>query len=158
MLTLVRGRWLEFPGGDIFDLDLLTILIAYLFLHYGHTATGAYAFVQGFLIDLFSGGLYGLFTFLYLGVFWSINLGCRFFNLLTFRGQMMIVALAVLLKKILFLAVPMIFSMEIPFSRHYFWTSMTCIFFTALAAPVIFRLFNFLRAVAVSDTSQGLNE
>ena len=145
------------PWGDFFDLDLLTIFIAYLFLNYGHTATGTYAFVQGLLIDLFSGGLYGLFTFLYLGVFWSINLGCRFFNLLTFRGQMMIVALAVVLKRILFLAVPKVFSMEIPFSRHYFWASLVSIFFTALAAPALFRLFNVLRKVSVSDTPQGLN-
>ena len=149
---------MDLPGGDFFDVDLLTILIAYLFLHSGHTATGAYAFGQGFLIDLFSGGLYGLFTFLYLSVFWSINLGSRFFNLLTFRGQMTIVALAVMLKKILFLAVPRIFSMEIHFSRHYFWTSMASIFFTALVAPALFRLFNSLRAVAVSDTPQSLSE
>ena len=38
-------------GLEFFDLDLLTIITAYLFLSYGQTAAGTFAFGQGFLID-----------------------------------------------------------------------------------------------------------
>jgi hypothetical protein len=63
--TLVKGEWVGILGLNLADLDLLTILIAYLFLFYGQTATVVFVFGQGILIDLFSGGLNGLFTFLY---------------------------------------------------------------------------------------------
>jgi hypothetical protein len=59
----------------LFNLDLLTIMIAYLFLLYGGTIAATFAFGQGFLIDLFSGGLDGLFALLYLSVFGGIYLG-----------------------------------------------------------------------------------
>lgn len=73
-------------GLNLADLDLLTIIIAYLFLFYGQTATVIFAFGQGILIDLFSGGLHGLFTFLYLCVFGGVYLGSQFFNLQHPRG------------------------------------------------------------------------
>ena len=69
LLTLLKGIWTNPWGVDLFDLDFLTILTAYLFLSSGHLAAGSFALGQGILIDLFSTGLQGLFPALYLGVF-----------------------------------------------------------------------------------------
>ena len=145
-------------GSDIFDPDLLTIITAYLFLSYGQTSSGAFAFGQGFLIDLFSGGLHGLFTFLYLGVFGAIYLGCRFFDLQSPKGQVSIVFLAVLFKKILFLFVLVLFSPEVAFEGPFFLISGTSAIITGLLATIIFYLFNRLRAISLEDTRNALTK
>jgi len=145
-------------GSDMLDLDLLTIITAYLFLSYGQTTSGAFAFGQGFLIDLFSGGLHGLFTFLYLGVFGAIYLGCRFFDLQTPKGQVIIVSLAVIFKKIFFLFVLVLFSPKVAFPGSFFWISGTSAIITGLMATIIFYLFNRLGAISLEDTRNALTK
>ncbi len=39
---------------NYFDADLVTIMVAYLFVSYGKSGAGFFAFAQGFLIDIFS--------------------------------------------------------------------------------------------------------
>ena len=90
--TLTKGKWLNLTGSEYLTLDLLTIITAYLFLSYRKMVAGSFAFFQGLLIDIFSGGMHGLYTSLYLSVFGGIYLGSRFFDLqqpwevLTVRG------------------------------------------------------------------------
>ena len=145
-------------GSDFFDLDLLTIITAYLFLSYGQTTSGAFAFGQGFLIDLFSGGLHGLFTFLYLGVFGAVFLGCRFFDLQSPKGQVIIVFLAVLCKKILLLFVLVIFSPVVAVPVSFLWVSGASAISTGLMATIIFYLFNRLRTISLEDTQSALKK
>ena len=129
-------------GSDSFDLDFLTILIAYLFLFYRPVPVGWFAFGQGLLIDLFSGGLHGLFTLLYLGVLGGIHLGSRFFNPQGPKGQVLIITLAVLLKKALLLLVLNALSPELVFSRFFLWTSGISAIITGVFGPILFYLFN----------------
>ena len=96
-MTLLTGIWSDLWGLDFFDLDFLVILTAYLFMAFGQISAGVFALGQGFLIDVFSGGLHGLFTAAYLSVFFVLLLGSRFFNLLNLKGQIIIVSLSVLL-------------------------------------------------------------
>ena len=145
-------------GLNHVDLDLLTIIIAYLFLFYGQTATVVFAFGQGLLIDLFSGGLHGLFTFLYLCVFGGVYLGSQFFNLQHPRGQMIIVALAVLLKKVMFFMMLTVFYHRLAFSMDFLWVSGFLVMGTGLISPLLFYLFDCLRADALEDTHSSLNE
>ncbi len=145
-------------GLNLTDLDLLTIIIAYLFLFYGQTATVMFAFGQGILIDLFSGGLHGLFTFLYLCVFGGVYLGSQFFNLQHPRGQMIIVALAVLLKKVMFFMMLTVFYHRLAFSKDFLWVSGLLVMGTGLISPILFYLFDCLRADSLEDTLSSLNE
>ena len=82
-----------------FNVDLVIILIVYLLISYGEMGAGIFAFGQGLLIDIFSGGLLGLFTLLYLIIFLGMKLGSSSFNLLAVRGQIFIISLAVLIIK-----------------------------------------------------------
>jgi len=144
-------------GLNLTDLDLLTIIIAYLFLFYGQTATVIFAFGQGILIDLLSGGLHGLFTFLYLCVFGGVYLGSQFFNLQHPRGQMIIVALAVLLKKVMFFMMLTVFYHRLAFSKDFLWVSGFLVLGTGLISPILFYLFDCLRADSLEDTHSSLN-
>ena len=145
-------------GLNLADLDLLTIIIAYLFLFYGQTATVIFAFGQGILIDLLSGGLHGLFTFLYLCVFGGVYLGSQFFNLQHPRGQMIIVALAVLLKKVMFFMMLTVFYHRLAFSKDFLLVSGFLVVGTGLISPILFYLFDCLRADSFEDTHRSLNE
>jgi rod shape-determining protein MreD len=149
---------MSLTGLNLTDLDLLTIIIAYLFLFYGQTATVVFAFGQGILIDLFSGGLHGLFTFLYLCVFGGVYLGSQFFNLQHPRGQMIIVALAVLLKKVMFFLMLTVFYHRLAFSKDFLWVSGLLVMGTGLISPILFYLFDCLRADSLEDTLSSLNE
>ena len=144
-------------GLNLADLDLLTIIIAYLFLFYGQTATVIFAFGQGILIDLLSGGLHGLFTFLYLCVFGGVYLGSQFFNLQHPRGQMIIVALAVLLKKVMFFMMLTVFYHRLAFSKDFLLVSGFLVVGTGLISPILFYLFDCLRADSLEDTHSSLN-
>jgi rod shape-determining protein MreD len=149
---------MSIAGLNLADLDFLTIIIAYLFLFYGQTATAMFAFGQGILIDLFSGGLHGLFTFLYLCVFGGVYLGSQCFNLQHPRGQMIIVALAVLLKKGMFFMMLTVFYHRLAFSKDFLWVSGFLVMGTGLISPILFYLFDCLRADSLEDTHSSLNE
>lgn len=131
-------------GYILFGPDFLTILMVYLFLFHGHTVAVTFAFSQGFLIDLFSGGLHGLYTALYLIVFAAISISARFFNLLNITVQIFVVLLAVLLKDMLFLVMLKAFSPDINITKSFLLTSGAFAVVTALIAPIVFYLFNRL--------------
>ena len=142
--------WVNFVSSDLFHLDLLTIIIAYLFLLYGGTIAGTFAFGQGCLIDLFSGGLDGLFALLYLSVFGGIYLGCRFFNLQEPKGQFILVFLAVLLKGTVSFIVLKAFYTQVVFSKSYIFVTVTSAIGAGLIAPFIFSLFNSLQSISLN--------
>ncbi|UCF83261.1 MAG: hypothetical protein JSV50_19120 [Desulfobacteraceae bacterium] len=145
-------------GSNLVDLDLLTILIAYLFLFYGKSATATFAFGQGILMDLFSGGLHGLFTLLYLGVYGGILLGYRFFDLQGPKGQMIIISLAVLLRELLFFIMLTVFYQDIVFSKDFLIVSGVLAIGTGLIAPILFYVFDCLRVDLSEDIHSSLTE
>jgi rod shape-determining protein MreD len=149
---LVKGKLINLMGSNPIGVDILTIATAFLFLFYGQFATASFAFGQGLLIDLFSGGMHGLFTFLYLMVYGCIFLGYRFFNLQQPKGQMILIALTVLVKKVLFFIMVSIFYENAAFSPNFVWLSVLTASVTGLIAPIVFYLFNSLRANSVEDT------
>jgi rod shape-determining protein MreD len=138
--VLVRGsflnqRWLEFV-----DIDLVTILIAYLWIHYGQTGAGLFALGQGVMMDLFSGSMMGLFALLYLAVFLAIQMGSRFFHLQTFRGLMILILLAVLLRQLMLLGLLEVFSFPIHFTWHTYVSFGLSALVSGVLAPPCFAL------------------
>ena len=151
LLTLLKGIWTNPWGVDLFDLDFLTILTAYLFLSSGQLAAGSFALGQGILIDLFSAGLQGLFPALYLGVFWGITIASRFVNLREAKGQAIIVAVAVLFKQMLMVLLVGFFSRDLIVSFYFFKVAAISILGSGIIAPLVFMLLNGLRAVPPED-------
>lgn len=142
---------MTFLGSDLIDPDLLIILIAYLFLIYGPVSAGTFAFGQGLLADLFSGGLPGLFAVVYLSVFGGIYFGCRFLNLEDLKGQITLVSLAILLKKIVFAGMIGMFSLEVVLTGPFLWISGASAIGTGLITPALFRVLKHLRAVFIIE-------
>ena len=145
--TLIWGTWSNALGLGLFDFDFLTIITVYLFLFYGQTLAGIFAFGQGLLMDLFSGGPNGLFAALYMAVFGAIYLGYRLFNLQGFKGQMLLITSVVLLKEALFFAGLSVFSVDAGFSKRYLWISVISAMATGVMGPVLFHLFEGFRAI-----------
>jgi rod shape-determining protein MreD len=144
LFSLIKGKCMNILGSDLLDMDLLIIMMSYLFLYYGTIATVTFAFGQGLLVDVFSGGLHGLFTTLYLVLFAWIYLGFRIFNPRDPKGQAIIASMGILLKKVLFLAIMTVFSLELYVSIHFLWISGISIVVTGLMAPFLFYIFNWL--------------
>jgi rod shape-determining protein MreD len=128
----------------LLELDFLAILTAFLFMRSGDSAAGVFAFGQGLFIDLFSGGRAGMFGGLYLCAFGVIYLACRFFHLHRPRGQIVIVSCAVLVKKLMFLLLVTVFSLEIAFLGSYLLESLASALITGLLAPPFFIFFKHL--------------
>jgi len=155
LFTLVRGSWMTLLGSDLLDLDLLTIIIGYLFLAYGPLAAGIFAFGQGLVADLLAGGLEGVSTAVYLGVFGTVYLGRRFFDLEGPKGQFIIVSLAVLVKKGLFLALLFSFALNLVMPERYAVLILGSALITGLASPVAFHLFGRLKSALSRERPKG---
>lgn len=121
-------------------MDLVTILIAYLWLGYGQTGAGLFALGQGLLMDLFSGGVMGFFAMLYLAVFFTIQIGSRFFEIQSFRGLIVLIVLAVLMRQVMLLGMLELFS----FTIHFSWANCVSFGLSALISGFLAPLFFFL--------------
>jgi rod shape-determining protein MreD len=130
-----------------FAVDLPTVIIAYLLINYGTTWAVIFAIGQGFLIDIFSSGLLGLFSVLYLITFISIKVGSSFFDLDSLRGRIFLISIAVFLKEIFLIAFLKAFAMEIFISLTDFLAFITSAFFSGLISPILFFVFNLMSRI-----------
>ena len=136
------------------DVDLVTIMIAYLMISYGKTWAGIFATCQGFFIDIISAGILGLFTLLYLITFLSVNIGSYFFDLNSARGQIILVSMAVLLKEILLVALLKSFSLEINVSPSTMVSFGVSALVTGLIGPFLFYFLNHANFLFTGDKQE----
>ncbi|MFH1350431.1 MAG: hypothetical protein ABII26_05785 [Pseudomonadota bacterium] len=125
---------------DLLDVDLVIIITAYFLVYFGGMGAGIFALCQGLLFDVFSAGPLGLFTFLYWAVFLGLKLGSLLFDLLSARGQITLITLAVFFKQILFIAFLRIFSFEINLTSFKVLVFVSSALFTGILAPSIFYI------------------
>jgi rod shape-determining protein MreD len=141
------------PGS--LDVDLVIVAMAFILIGHGTTGAVIFVFVQGLLVDLYSAGVLGLFTFLYLVAFFTVHFGSRFFDIFSAKGQIILIAIAVFLKHILFVAFLQAFPTVIArFSYPSFLSFALSAVATGLVAPFFFY---FFRAVAGTPAG-GLQE
>ncbi len=133
----------------LIDLDLIVLFIAYLFMSRGEKGAGVFAFCQGFLTDIFSGGFLGLFALLYLVVFLVIRIGSRPLDLLSSGGLVALVSVAVFLKGLFVIGLHHLFSLNIMFSFMDLLALISSSVITGLVAPFLFYLLNFLDGIFV---------
>ncbi|MBW2348446.1 MAG: hypothetical protein JRF59_11475 [Deltaproteobacteria bacterium] len=139
--TLFKGAWMPSLGAGEMEVDLLTVIIAFIHAFRGPGPAGLFAFCQGAFVDTFSGGAPGVFTSLYLLVFAAILVGCRFLDLQAVKGQILIALLAVILRKGLFLVMIPLFSAEAMVPLSAWAAALVSAGVTGLACPVFFAFF-----------------
>jgi rod shape-determining protein MreD len=145
VFTLFKGKFLNFFGLYGFEIDLITIILAYLFLYLGSIPAVIFAFSQGFLIDVFSGGIQGLFAFIYLIALGGIFAGCLFFNLQEKQGCTIIILLAVLLERIAFLILLNVFVPDVVITKASLGFFLATALLTGFLAPPVFYLLDRLK-------------
>ncbi len=149
LFVLVKGNLMNHINLSLLDVDLVLIIMTYLMVVYGETGAGVFALSQGLLIDIFSGGLLGLFTLLYLTVFLAMNLGSRLFDLRSARGQVIVIALAVLLKGILLICFLNISPLKITISSSVLWALAASAACSGLIGPFVFYVLTKLKRMVI---------
>ena len=125
---------------------------------YGQTAVGAFALGQGFVIDLLSGGLHGLFALLYLCVFGMILLGSQTLDLKGTKGQIIILFSVILTKQALLLVVLYLFDSQIGLGWPFLYSSIVSAGVTGLLAPVLFYMLERLRTTTLFEKQNGRSD
>ena len=128
----------------LIDVDLVIILSVYLFVFHGETSAGVFILGQGLVVDILSGGMFGLYIMLYLIVFVCVKLASRPLDLMSAGGLLASICMAVMLKEILLVVFLYVFSREITLSVIdiiYFILSAIC---SGIIAPFIFHCMNIL--------------
>lgn len=96
-----------------FDVDIVIIFIVFLAAYYHETGAGIFAFGQGFIMDMFSGGIFGLFSLIYLFIFLCVRQASRPLDLRSPGGQAVVVAVAVILKHVMMVILLHLFFHEV---------------------------------------------
>lgn len=125
-------------------MDLVAIVIVYSMITYGETGAVIFAFGQGLIIDIFSGGLFGLFALIYLIVFFGIKLGSSPFDLFAVRGRMLVIFLAVFLKGILLISFLYVFDYQFLLTTSVLLEIAASAVFSGMVAPFLLYLFDHL--------------
>jgi hypothetical protein len=154
LYVLLKGSLMREVLPKFFDIDLGAAIIAYVMISYGSTWAGVFALGLGLAVDVFSAGPVGLFSLLYLAVFLSIHGGCRFFDLHSSKGQVILISMAVYLKALLLLLLLLIFSYEVRGASSLVVLSGVSAIVTGLLSPLGFYFLNLLSRVATN----GLHE
>jgi len=144
--VLFKGSLIAGMGSYFLDIDLVTVMIGYLLIHWGRTGACIYAFFFGMLIDFFAAGVLGLFALLYMLVFLIIEFGSRFFDLHSIKGQIILVLAGALAREFCLVGLLHFFSYRVHFSSSLFLEFAVAAGVTALIAPFVFSLFEWLRA------------
>ncbi len=153
--TLMRGWLLSFSGFEFFAPDLVTLMTAYLYAAHGWTAACVFALFQGTFIDVFSGGMNGLFAFLQMSAFGAVWASSRFFDIQSRNGQAVIVFIATMAKTVLFVLMVAVVSRDLVFPHSLFWRSISLVAATALCAPFVFFLLESFRSIVFEHKKQG---
>ena len=124
------------------DVDLVIIFTVFIFVFHSEKGAGIFAFGQGLVTDMLSGGMLGLFTSIYFIVFLGINFATRPLDMLSYGGQFLIVSTAVILKEAVMVFILRIFSLEISLSAENVLSFIISAILSGLIAPFVFYLMN----------------
>ncbi len=124
------------------DIEVVIIMSVYLLAYGSETGAGIFALGQGLLTDIFSGGIWGFHTILYIVIFLFIKVVSRPFDLLSAFGQIALVFVSVLVKEILSVPLLQLFSLNMDFSSYDVLMFIVSALSSGLIAPLIFYLLN----------------
>lgn len=145
LFVLLKGEVMNRITSYPLDTDLVVVFTAYLVAHCGRKGPGFFALSQGILTDIFSGGMAGLYSLIYLVVFLFVELGSRLFDLSSPRGLLIIVALAMMVKEALVLILLKGFHVDTGVSFPSAFLFLASPLATGLIAPPVIYLMDRLR-------------
>jgi len=149
VFLLIKGNLFHSLIVKGVDIDLVIIFTVY-FLVSNESSPGIFAFCQGFLLDVFSGGVLGFFTLLYLLVYFSIRIASHPIDLLSPVGRAAVVFIAVMIKELIMLLFFNLFSFEYIFSGN----SLLSFFLSAVLTSILsIFIFHFLKISPAVVTS-----
>jgi hypothetical protein len=123
------------PG--YFDVDLVAVLVAYMVARHGDSRAGGFALGMGLFTDVLSAAPLGLFSLLNLVLFLGIRLGDAFVDVGSIKGQLIIVSLAVVLKKFMFIGLLNLFSLRAAVDARILSVFLFSAVFTAMLSPAV---------------------
>lgn len=138
LFVLTKGGVKTTIALEYFNLDLVAVTLAYLVAWYGDSWAGAFALGMGLLTDVFSAAPLGLFSVLYLILFLGIRAGDAVLDVMSIKGQLVVVFIAVFIKNILFVGLLNLFSLRAFMGFHALFGFFCSAFISALAAPAVF--------------------
>jgi len=152
---LLKGSVVNEVAPLFFDIDLVIVITASLLISSGSAGAAVFAFGQGMLLDLLSAGFLGLFALLYVISFLCLELGARFFDLRSVRGQFLLVGLVVLIKELVLVGLLDAFAFEVVLSASlFFWFAASAVF-TGLIAPLIFGILRTIQIWAAGESKEA---
>ena len=134
---LVKGNLVAPWEASFLNLDLVIICIGYLLIRYDRTAVALFALVQGLMIDIYSAGIFGLFSFIYTGLFAGMVIGSRFLDLASLKGAVILISLAVFVKDLFLIVLLNVFSYKVNPSVADFFAVVMAALLSGLASPII---------------------
>jgi hypothetical protein len=150
LFVVLKGNLMSSIAPKPFDVDLGIAMIAYVMISFGSTWAGVFALGQGIIMDLFSAGPFGLFPLLYLIVFLSMQWGCRFFDLHSSSGQVILVGIAECLKSSVLLLLLRVFTSSFIGSSSVLVLLGASAVATGLVSPGCFYVLNRLRRACMT--------
>jgi cell shape-determining protein MreD len=123
--------------ASFLNLDLVIICIGYLLVRYDRTAVALFALVQGLMIDIYSAGVFGLFSFIYTGLFAGMVIGSRFLDLASLKGAVILISLAVFVKDLILIVLLNVFSYKVNPTGADFVAVVMAALVSGLASPII---------------------
>jgi len=124
-----------------FDIDLVVIIAVYLFSSHNEMSAGIFLFCMGFLTDIISGGILGLFTLLYLLVYMVMRIASHPIDLLSPGGRIAIIFIAVIFKELFTVALLTFFSLGSMFVIYDLFSFLLSALVTCLLSPFFFHFF-----------------
>jgi rod shape-determining protein MreD len=140
--VLVKGSIVGPIVPRYFDVDLIIVILTYLFAVYGEKGAGIFAFALGGLMDLFSGGLFGFYILIYIAIFLAIKLSSRPLDLSSIGTQIVIVSSSVFLKGILMISLHSLFSLRAILSLNDLFVLISPMILSGLITPFFFYIFD----------------
>ncbi len=144
IFILIKGNLLGPLIIRKIDVDLVVIITVYFLSIQNETGAGIFAFFQGLLIDILSGGPLGFFAFIYIMIFISIKLLSYPLDLLSAEGRIFVTFIAVLIKNFITLVLLKLFSFEAVFSYNEFIIFILSALCTVFVAPFLLSLLDNL--------------
>jgi rod shape-determining protein MreD len=146
LFILIKGKLLHSFLVKSVDIDLVIVFTVY-FLASNESSPCIFAFCQGFLLDILSGGVLGLFTLLYLFVYFVIRLASHPIDLLSPVGRAAVVFIAVSAKELLMLVLLNIFSLQYEFSIDSLFYFFLSAILTSVLSVFVFHFFKISPAM-----------
>jgi rod shape-determining protein MreD len=153
--SLVRGHLVGDLVGDAFVPELPAVLTVYLVICSKPSTAAVFAVSQGLLVDLYSGGLRGLFSGFYLAIFCFALLSRSLFDIHHAKGQLIITSLAVALGKVLVLITVNFVSPDASFLWPRFCQAVSAAFLTGILSPLLISVLQMARRHYISGWTDG---